>query len=79
MFPMQLAMCTKGPSLPRDKPDATERAKPSDFVKRVRPPRYPWITNPVGRDISTQLPIKLLMQALPERMVLISGIPEPAA
>ncbi len=31
---------------PSDKPDATENAKPTDLVKRVLAPRYPWITKP---------------------------------
>ena len=57
MFPMQLAMWTNGPSLPRrvsqplaplhtkhrgipsDNPEATESARPTDLVNRVRPPR----------------------------------------
>ena len=27
--------------VPRERPDATENAKPTHFVTRVRPPRYP--------------------------------------
>jgi len=39
MFPMQEAMWTIGPSLPRFKPDATESVSPTAFVKSVHPPR----------------------------------------
>ncbi len=46
MLPTQLAICTKGPSLPKDRPDATDSANPTDFVKRTRPPRYPRMTKP---------------------------------
>src|SRR5258706_7457924 len=41
MFPIQLTMCTKGPSLPRDNPLATDIARPTDLANRTRPPRYP--------------------------------------
>src|SRR6266550_294707 len=51
ILPMQLAMCTKGPSLPSDSPEATDSARPTDFVNKVRPPRYPWITKP-GTSVS---------------------------
>ena len=39
VFPIQLAMCTNGPSFPRESPDATENASPIALVKRVRAPR----------------------------------------
>ena len=39
MLPMQLAIWTKGPSLPSDRPEATDKAKPTDLVNSVRPPR----------------------------------------
>jgi hypothetical protein len=39
MLPMQLAMCTIGPSFPSDNPAATDSVRPTDLVKSVRPPR----------------------------------------
>ena len=59
IFPMQEAICTKGPSLPtltccyveskehyaarndvpKERPDATDNASPTDFVNSVLPPR----------------------------------------
>lgn len=39
MLPMQLAMWTIGPSLPSERPAATDSVRPTDLVKSVRPPR----------------------------------------
>jgi hypothetical protein len=47
-------MWTKGPSFPNDKPDATEKANPIAFVKRVLAPRYPWMTKPLMGEVNKQ-------------------------
>ncbi len=60
IFPTHDAICTNGPSLPNERPEATLNASPTALVNSVRPPRYPCMTNP-------------------ERMVLTSGMPLPAA
>lgn len=38
-IPMQLAICTIGPSLPRHKPDDTDNIRPTDFTSNVHLPR----------------------------------------
>lgn len=57
---MQLAICTIGPSFPKQRPADTDNIKPTDFTSNVHFPKYPRIMNP-------------------DKMVLISGIPEPHA
>lgn len=47
IFPMQHAMCTIGPSLPKLKPADTERIKPTDLIISVHLPRYPRMIKPL--------------------------------
>lgn len=75
---MQLAIWTNGPSFPNDRPDATESARPTDFVNKTRPPRYPWMTKP-GIEGQSLYILEGCDSHVPERIVLISGIPLPAA
>lgn len=60
MFPIQLAICTIGPSFPKLSPADTDKMMPTDLMIRVHFPRYPRMMKP-------------------DRIVLISGIPEPHA
>jgi hypothetical protein len=57
---MQVAMWTKGPSLPRHMPLETAKMAPTAFIKRT------------GRESKDGM-------EKPERIVLISGMPEPEA
>lgn len=47
MLPMQHAMCTMGPSLPKLRPADTESIRPTDFIIRVHFPKYPRIIKPL--------------------------------
>ena len=64
--------------IPRESPEATESASPTALVKSVRPPRYPWMTKPRANTFSDRTRYSIGPR-LPERIVLISGIPLPAA
>lgn len=48
MLPIQQAMCTIGPSLPKLKPADTERIKPTDLIINVHFPKYPLIIKPLN-------------------------------
>lgn len=46
IFPIQLAIWTKGPSFPKERPEATTRGSPTALVNKTLPPRNPWMTKP---------------------------------
>lgn len=77
MFPTHDATWTSGPSFPKERPEPTERARPIDLAANVQEPKYPRITKPVEDD-QRQLSGEIRCSA-PLRIVLISGIPDPAA
>jgi hypothetical protein len=60
MYPTQVEMCTKGPSLPKHMPVDTAKMAPKALMVRTRRERKLGMTNP-------------------ERIVLISGMPDPEA
>ncbi|CAI6337616.1 unnamed protein product [Periconia digitata] len=57
MLPMEVAICTYGPSLPRLKPEATLRIKPRVLMIKVRTPRYPWRTKPLRMTLTSATPL----------------------
>lgn len=47
MFPQQQATCTRGPSFPKLKPDATASTNVIVLIIKVHFPKYPLMINPL--------------------------------
>ena len=56
-IPMQQAICTKGPSFPRDKPAETARIIPRVLINKVLTPKYCLITNPDNIVFTSGIPL----------------------
>lgn len=48
MFPQQQATCTRGPSFPKLKPEATAKTKVTVLIINVHLPRYPLMMKPLN-------------------------------